>query len=144
MQQVDGALGYVEYAYAMQNHMTYTKMVNAEDQVVEPTMDAFQAAAANADFSKTQNFYLVLTNQPGAKSWPITGTTWILMRTDGSPDKNLAVLKFMDWALRHGQDQATALDYVPIPDSVVSQIEASWAKDLKAADGSPLWKGATN
>jgi len=144
VQQVDGALGYVEYAYAMQNHMTYTKMVNAEDQVVEPTMEAFQAAAANADFSKTQNFYLILTNQPGAKSWPITGTTWILMRTDASPDDNLAVLKFMDWALRHGQDQATALDYVPIPDNVVSQIEASWAKDLKAADGSALWKGATN
>ncbi len=144
VKQVDGALGYVEYAYAKQNNMTYTKMVNAEDQVVEPTMDAFVSAASNADFSKVQNFYLVLTNQPGAKSWPITAATFMLMRTDASPDDNLAVLKFLDWALRHGQDQASALDYVPLPDSVVSQIEASWAKDLKAADGSPLWKGATN
>ena len=137
VQQVDGALGYVEYAYAMQNHMTYTKMVNAQDNVVEPSMESFQAAAANADYSKVPNFYLVLTNQPGEKSWPITGTTWILLRTDASPDDNAAVLKFMDWALHHGQDQAKALNYVPMPDSVVSQIEASWAKDLN-------WKAPTN
>jgi phosphate transport system substrate-binding protein len=144
VQQVDGTLGYVEYAYAMQNHMTYTKMVNASDAVVEPTMDSFVAAASNADFSKADNFYLILTNQPGEASWPITAATFMLMRADASPDDNLAVLKFLDWALRHGQDQAKELDYVPLPDSVVSLIEASWAKDLKAADGSPLWKGATN
>ena len=137
VQQVDGALGYVEYAYAMQNHMTYTKMVNAQDVVVEPNMDSFVAAASNADFSKADNFYLVLTNQPGQGSWPITAATFMLMRTDASPDDNMAVLKFLDWALRHGQDDARALNYVPLPDSVVNLIEASWTKNLG-------WKGATN
>jgi phosphate transport system substrate-binding protein len=137
VQQVDGALGYVEYAYAMQNHMTYTKMVNAEDVVVEPNMDSFVAAASNADFSKADNFYLILTNQPGQGSWPITAATFMLMRTDASPDDNAAVLKFLDWALRHGQEDAKALNYVPLPDSVVSLIEASWTKNLG-------WKGATN
>ena len=144
VQQVEGALGYVEYAYAIQNHMTYTNMVNADGKTVAPAMDSFQAAAANADFSKAQNFYLVLTDQPGAASWPITAATYMLMRKDAPAADNEAVLKFLDWALRHGQDQAKALDYVPMPDSVVTQIEQSWANDLKASDGSPLWKMAGN
>jgi phosphate transport system substrate-binding protein len=144
VQQTKGAIGYVEYAYAIQNHLVYVDMINAEGRKVAPTMSAFQAAAANADFTKTQNFYLILTNQPGAKSWPITAATYMLMRKDAPPADNLAVLNFLDWALRKGQAAAKKLDYVPIPDSVVGQIEASWAQDLKAADGSPLWKAATN
>jgi phosphate transport system substrate-binding protein len=94
-------------------------------------MAAFQAAASNADFSKVQDFYLVLTNQPGAQSWPITGTTWVLLRKDGKPASNKSAVQFFDWALKNGQADAEKLDYVPIPDSVVKQIEASWAKTLK-------------
>jgi len=102
-------------------------------------MDAFSTAAANADFSKVQDFYLILTNQPGDKSWPITAATYMLMRTDYPADRNQAVLKFLDWCLKKGQSQAAALDYVPLPPPVVAQIEASWAKSFKGQDGKPIW-----
>ncbi|HUO38400.1 MAG TPA: phosphate ABC transporter substrate-binding protein PstS [Mycobacterium sp.] len=130
VQQVKGSIGYVEFAYAKENNLTYTDMVNKEAKRVAPTMAAFQAAAANADFSKVENFYLVLTDQPGATSWPITAATYMLMRKDYEPAQNKRVLEFLDWCLRHGQDQAKALDYVPMPDNVIKQIEASWAKNL--------------
>ncbi len=139
VQQVLGSIGYVEYAYVMENKLTYTKMKNKMGKTIEPTIGAFSAAAANADFSKVQDFYLVLTDQPGEKSWPITGTTWVLMRTDVSADSNAAVLKFFDWALKNGQEQAKALDYVPLPPSVVQQVEASWAQEFKAPDGKPIF-----
>jgi phosphate transport system substrate-binding protein len=139
VQQVKGSIGYVEYAYVMENHLTYTKMGNRAGKMLEPTMGAFQAAAANADFSKVQDFYLILTDQPGAKSWPITAATYMLMRTDYTGERNEAVLKFLDWCLKHGQEQARALDYVPLPDGVVKQIEAAWAKEFKGRDGKPIW-----
>lgn len=130
--QLVGSIGYVEYAYAMENHLTYTDMINAAGVRVKPTMEAFQSAAANADFSKVQDFYLILTNQPGAKSWPITAATYMLMRSDYAADRNKSVLKFLDWCLKNGQEDATKLDYVPFPDSVVKQIEASWTAHLHA------------
>jgi len=139
VQQVKGSIGYVEYAYVMENHLTYTKMVNKAGKVLGPTMDAFQAAAANADFSKVGDFYLVLTDQPGDKSWPITATTWILMRNDYTTERNEPVLKFCDWFMKHGQEQARVLDYVPLPGTVVEQIEAYWEKSFKGADGKPIW-----
>ena len=117
--------------------MVYTDMINAAGKRVEPTMDAFQAAAANADFTKVQDFYQILTNQPGAKSWPITAATYMLLRTDYPADKNKLVLKFLDWALKNGQAQAKELDYVPLPDAVVKQIEAHWHTELGDA-----WKMA--
>lgn len=130
VQQVKGAIGYVEYAYAKENNLVYGDMVNKEGKRVAPTMAAFQAAAANADFSKVQNFYLILTDQPGAASWPITAATYMLMRKDYEPAQNKLVLQFLDWCLHHGQPQAEALGYVPMPENVVKQIEASWAKNL--------------
>jgi phosphate transport system substrate-binding protein len=130
-QQVTGAIGYVEYAYAKENNMVYTKMVNAAGKTLDPTMDAFAAAAANADFSKVEDFYVILTNQPGDNSWPITAATYMLMRTDYPADQNQAVLKFLDWCMKNGQQQATALDYVPMPPPVVKQIEASWNQNFK-------------
>jgi phosphate transport system substrate-binding protein len=133
VQQTQGAIGYVEFAYAMQNKMTYMDMTNADGKRVEPTMGAFQSAAANADFTKVQDFYLILTNQPGAKSWPITAATYMLMRKDYTAEKNSAVLKFLDWSLRDGQDDAKKLDYVPFPEAVVKQIEASWKTSFGAA-----------
>ncbi|MDE1939508.1 MAG: phosphate ABC transporter substrate-binding protein PstS, partial [Alphaproteobacteria bacterium] len=132
VQQTVGSIGYVEYAYVMQNHLTYMDMVNAAGARVKPTMEAFQTAAANADFSKVQDFYLILTDQPGAGSWPITAATYMLMRTDYAPARNKQVLKFLDWALKDGQEDAKKLDYVPFPEAVVKQIEASWTSELHA------------
>ena len=131
VQQTAGSIGYVEYAYAMQSKLVYTDMINAAGKRVHPTMEAFQAAAANADFGKVQDFYEILTNQPGANSWPITAATYMLMRSDYPAEKNKSVLKFLDWALKSGQDDAKKLDYVPMPDSVIKQIETSWAATLK-------------
>ena len=137
VQQTQGAIGYVEFAYAIQNHMVHMDMLNADGKRVKPTMDAFQAAAGNADFSKVKDFYLILTNQPGAKSWPITAATYMLMRKDYPADKNGDVLKFLDYALHDGQAASRKLDYVPFPASVVKQIEASWTTEL----GASAWGG---
>jgi phosphate transport system substrate-binding protein len=131
VQQTAGSIGYVEYAYAMQSKLVYTDMINAAGKRVKPTMEAFQSAAANADFSKVQDFYEILTNQSGTSSWPITAATYMLMRADFPAQKNKSVLKFLDWALKSGQDDARKLDYVPMPDSVVKQIETSWVQTLK-------------
>ena len=132
VQQIMGSIGYVEYAYAKQNNLIYTDLVNAEGKRVKPTPEAFQSAAANADFSKVQDFYLILTNQPGAASWPITAATYMLMRSDYTPARNKEVLKFLNYGLHDGQVDSTGLDYVPFPDAVVKQIEASWTQNLKA------------
>ena len=105
-------------------------MVNAAGKRVRPSMEAFQAAASNADFSKTEDFYEILTNQPGAQSWPITAATYMLLRSDYAPDKNKAILQFLDYALHDGAGDAEKLDYVPFPDAVVKQIEASWGQTL--------------
>ena len=133
VQQVDGAIGYVEYAYVIENKLTYTDMVNNSGKRLSPTMEAFQAAAANADFSKVQDFYLILTDQPGDRSWPITAATFMLLRKDSPADQNRLALKFFDWALKNSQEQAKALAYVPLPDEVVKQIEQHWAKELPEA-----------
>jgi phosphate transport system substrate-binding protein len=138
-QQINGSIGYVEYAYAKENKMVHTKLVNTAGKTLEPTMDAFAAAASNADFSKVQDYYLILTDQPGDKSWPITAATYMLMRKDYPADQNEPVLKFLDWCMKNGQQQASALDYVPMPESVVKQIETSWSQEFKGSDGKPLW-----
>ncbi len=143
VQQVSGAIGYLEYAYVMDNHMTYTRMVNKDGKALEPSMAAFQAAAANADFGKVQDFYLILTDQPGADSWPITAATYMLMRKDYPAERNQAVLKYLDWCMTKGQEQARALDYVPLPEGVVAQIEDSWSREFKGADGKPIWTAST-
>jgi phosphate transport system substrate-binding protein len=86
-----------------------------------------------------ENFYLILTDQPGAKSWPITAATYMLLRKDTDPSQNQTTLKFLDWCLHKGQKDAEALNYVPLPDAVIKQIEASWAAQLKGPDGKPEW-----
>ncbi|HTT85084.1 MAG TPA: phosphate ABC transporter substrate-binding protein PstS [Rhizomicrobium sp.] len=136
VRQTAGAIGYVEYAYAMQNNMTYMAMKNSSGARVEPSMAAFQAAAGGADFSHVQDFYLILTNQPGAQSWPITAATYILMRKDYPADKNSEILKFFDWALHDGEADSRKLDYVPFPPAIVKQIESSWT----ASFGASVWK----
>jgi len=132
VQQTAGSIGYVEYAYAKQNNLTYTDMVNREGKRVKPTMETFQSAASNADFTKVQDFYLILTDQPGANSWPIVAATYMLLRSDYAADKNRAILKFLDFGLRDGAADASKLDYVPFPETVVKQIEGSWTTHLHA------------
>ena len=140
VQQVDGAIGYVEFAYVMEYHLTYTNMINKSGKTIAPTMEAFQVAVANADFTKVKDFYAILTDQPGEESWPITAATYMLLRRDTAPDQNQLALKFFDWCLKKGQDQAKALDYVPLSDPIIRQIEEHWADELKGADGNPIWK----
>jgi phosphate transport system substrate-binding protein len=139
--QTDGAIGYVEYAYAKQNKMTFTKMINKDGKTVSPDADTFAAAAANADWAKAKGFYLILANQPGANSWPMTAATFIVMykKADKSED-SLAALKFFDWAYKSGGKMADELDYVPMPAPVIDLVQKTWAANLKDASGAPLWK----
>jgi phosphate transport system substrate-binding protein len=141
--QTGGAIGYVEYAYAKQNKLIYTDMINKDGQKVEPTIASFSAAAANADWNSVPGYGVILGNQPGAESWPITAATWIVLyKNPEDVAASAEALKFFDWAYEHGDDLATELDYVPMPDSVVKSIEATWAKDVVGADGKPIY--ATN
>jgi phosphate transport system substrate-binding protein len=136
--QTDGAIGYVEYAYAKQNKLTYTKMVNKDGKTVAPEIGSFQAAAANADWS-TPGMAVVLTNEPGAASWPISGASYILIyKKPDSPAALLTALKFFSWAYSKGDDMATALDYVPVPDSVVETVVKSWGQ-IKDGSGNAVW-----
>ncbi len=134
-----GAIGYVEYAYALQNKMTYTKMINKDGVTVSPDNKSFQAAAANADWKDAAGFYLILTEQPGKDSWPITATSFILLqKVADKPDSTKQVLSFFDWSYKNGTALAEGLDYVPMPANVVSVIEKSWS-NVKSADGKPVW-----
>jgi len=141
VKRIKGSIGYVEYAYALQNKMSYTKLQNKAGSYVSPTSETFQAAAANADWNNAPGFYMVLTDQPGKDSWPITGATFILVyKSQDKPDHGLAVLKFFDWAYHNGGKMAESLDYVPMPASVVSLVEKTWARDIKDGSGKAVWK----
>ncbi len=141
VRKVDGAIGYVEYAYALQNHMASVLLKNRDGNFVAPTSANFQAAAAGADWAHAKGYYMVLTNQPGANSWPITGASFILMyKTQQHPERAREVLKFFDWAFHHGQKLAESLDYVPMPEKVVKMIENTWRATIKDANGNPVWK----
>jgi phosphate transport system substrate-binding protein len=139
--QTGGAVGYVEYAYAKQNAMTYALFKNRDGNTVAPDASSFQAAAANADWAKSDGYYLILTNQPGAKSWPITGASFILMHRD-VPDARAAneALKFFSWAYENGSAMAQQLDYVPLPDGLVKQVRQTWGSAIMSA-GKPVWAG---
>jgi phosphate transport system substrate-binding protein len=127
VQRVDGSIGYVEYAYALQNKMNHVKLKNKAGSYVDPTTETFQAAAAGADWKNAPGFYVVLTDQPGANSWPITGATYIIVHEKQKDAKvGKAMLEFFDWCYKHGADAAKELNYVPMPESVVSLVEASW------------------
>ncbi len=140
VQNIDGAIGYVEFAYAHQNKIPYARLKNKAGVLVAPNLESFQAAAANADWKKAPpGFSLLLIDQPGKGSWPIVGLTWILIYKD-QPDavKGKAILKFFDWCFKHGGDMAKELHYVTLPAAVVEVVEAAWAKEIKAA-GKSLW-----
>jgi phosphate transport system substrate-binding protein len=132
--QASGSIGYVEYAYAKQNGLAYVKLINHDGNAVAPTAEAFQAAAAGADWSTAPGFYLLLTDQPGAQSWPIAGATFILVYKDPSdPAATKQALQFFDWAYANGDDMAMDLDYVPLPANVVDTIKASWKSNIEAS-----------
>jgi phosphate transport system substrate-binding protein len=136
--QTGGAIGYVEYAYVKQTGMTYARMVNHDGKLVAPEAKAFQAAAANADWAKAPGYYLILTDQPGALSWPITGASFILVHADSKDGTVASALKFFNWGFRNGTKLAEDLDYVPLPDKVIMQIEKTWSDALKI-NGKPAW-----
>jgi phosphate transport system substrate-binding protein len=143
VQRLKNSIGYVEYAYALQNKMTYTQLQNKAGKFVKPESASFQAAAANADWAHTPGFNLMLTDQAGEKSWPITGATFILVyKNQEKPETAREVLKFFDWAYRHGDKMAEALDYIPMPDAVVKLVEDTWKKDIKDAKGGAVWTDA--
>ncbi len=141
VQRIRNSIGYVEYAYALQNKMTYAQLKNREGQFVSPTDTSFKAAAANAKWNKDEGFYEILTNEPGKDSWPITGATFILIHK--SPEKAESareVLKFFDWAYASGGQMASDLDYVPLPANVVAMIRDAWKTQVKDSSGKALWK----
>lgn len=137
VQRLGGAVGYVEYAYAKQNKMTYVNLQNKAGAVVKPTAEAFKAAAG-AEWSKS--YYQILTDEPGKDAWPIAGATFILLhKTQAKPEQGAEVMKFFDWAYKGGDDAAKSLDYVPLPDAVKNQIRATWKSSVKDASGKVVY-----
>ncbi|MDQ3206716.1 MAG: phosphate ABC transporter substrate-binding protein PstS [Pseudomonadota bacterium] len=132
VKQIKGSIGYVELAYATQNGMSYASMQNADGNWVQPNVESFQAAAATADWTNAQDFSLVITNAPGAGSWPITATNFILMYKDPkNPERAKAALDFFRWSFENGREQALDLHYVPLPQPLVEQVQAYWASEFK-------------
>jgi phosphate transport system substrate-binding protein len=130
--QAKNSIGYVEYAYAKQNKLTYTALVNKGGKTVQPTNEAFVAAASNADWASAPGYFLILTDQPGDKSWPIVASTFVLMHKAGDKAASAEAIKFFKFAFEKGGKAAEDLDYVPMPDSVVKLIEKTWSADIKS------------
>jgi phosphate transport system substrate-binding protein len=139
--QTSGSIGYVEYAYAKQNNMTFTKLVNKDGKAVAPSAAAFQAAASAADWANSKGFYMILTNEPGAEAWPISGATFIIVHKEPKDPAAVAeALKFFDWAYKNGDAMADELAYVPLPDSLVDLIKKSWSENVTSG-GKPVYAG---
>lgn len=137
--KVPDSIGYIEYTYARQNHMALARLINRAGNIVTPTIENFAASAAGADWKHSLGYYVVLTDQPGANSWPITGASFILMHKKPSrPGRALNVLKFLDWSYKIGAPAAKALGYVPVPQSVVRMVKETWHKKIQT-DGHPIW-----
>jgi phosphate transport system substrate-binding protein len=140
VQRIKGAIGYVEWAYAKKNKMSHTQLKNKDGVFLQPDDDNFKAAAANAEWTKTPGFGVVLTDQAGKQSWPITGVSFILMhKQQADAAKGKEVVKFFDWAYKNGGAAAAELDYVPLPASVVKLVQDSWKANLKDASGKAIY-----
>ncbi|HCY61563.1 MAG TPA: phosphate ABC transporter substrate-binding protein PstS [Oxalobacteraceae bacterium] len=140
VQRIKHSIGYVEYAYAKKNKMAHAQMKNRDGQWVQPDDESFKAAAAGAQWDKTPGFAVVLTDQAGKQSWPITGASFIIMhKAQADADKGKEVLKFFDWAFKNGGAMATDLDYVAMPPTVVKLIQDAWKTQLKDGAGKPIW-----
>jgi phosphate transport system substrate-binding protein len=142
VQRLPGSIGYVEYAYAKQNKLAHATLQNAAGNFVAPDDNTFKAAAAAAEWTKS-GFYEILTNQPGKDAWPITGATFILVhKSPEKPQQVAEVLKFFSWAFANGDNMASELDYVPLPDAVVKQIHTAWTSNIRDLSGKALWAAA--
>ena len=140
VQRIKGGIGYVEWAYAKKNRMSHTQLQNADGAFLQPDDAAFAAAAASADWAKAPGFAVVLTNQPGKASWPVTGASYILVhKAQADAAKGKEVLKFFDWAYKNGDAAAAELDYVPMPDAVTKLVQDAWRANVKDAAGKALW-----
>ena len=140
VQRIKGAIGYVEWAFAKKNKMSHTQLKNKDGVFLQPDDDAFKAAAAGAEWTKTPGFAIVLTDAAGKASWPITGVSYILMHKDqADAAKGKEVLKFFDWSFKNGAAAAAELDYVPMPDSVTKLVDAAWKTNLKDGAGKAIW-----
>ena len=140
VQRIKGSIGYVEWAYAKKNRMQHTQLQNKDGAFLQPSDEAFKAAASGANWAGTPGFAVVLTNQPGKASWPITGASYILMhKTQPNAAAAKEVLKFFDWAYKNGDAAAAELDYVPMPDSVTKLVQDAWRANLKDSSGKAVW-----
>lgn len=140
VKQFAGAIGYVEYAYAKQNKLSHGQVQNKDGKFVQPEEAAFAAAAANADWKSAPGMGVILNNEPGEKSWPITSATFILMhKAQDKPTQGAEVLKFFDWAFKNGKKSASELDYVALPEAVTTQIRSLWKSDIKDASGKAVY-----
>jgi phosphate transport system substrate-binding protein len=139
VKQIDGSIGYTEFAYALQNNLAHAQLKNQAGNFVQPNTESFKAAVSGADWAKAQDFYLILTNAPGKTSWPIAGSTFILMRkSQEKPEQGAEALKFFKWAFEKGDKMALELNYVPLPETVAKLIKKSWKDNLKSASGAPI------
>jgi phosphate transport system substrate-binding protein len=141
VKQTEGSIGYVEYAYAKQSNLAWVQLQDHDGAFIAPTPQGFAAAAAGADWANSPGNAVLLLNQPGAGSWPITGATFILIyKQPLKPEKTRQVLAFFDWAYKNGDPAAVSLDYIPLPQSVKDLIRQQWAANIKDASGQPLFK----
>ncbi len=140
VQRIKGAIGYVEWAYAKKNKMSHTQLQNKDGAFLQPSDDAFMAAASGANWAGTPGFGVVLTDQAGKGSWPVTGASYILVhKSQADAAKGREVLKFFDWAYKNGDAAAAELDYVPMPDAVTKLVQDAWKANMKDAAGKALW-----
>ena len=140
VQRVNGSIGYVEYAFATQNNLPHVSLRNQDGKYVQPSIESFQAAAASADWAGAENYYLVLTNQPGEGSWPIVGATFILLyAAQEDPETAKEMLKFFDWCYTHGAEMAVEKDYVPIPKNVADMVRKTWSDEIRVG-AAPIWR----
>jgi phosphate transport system substrate-binding protein len=130
VQRIPGSIGYVEYAYILEGHLAWARMINADGKVVSPSLKGFQDASAHVDWSKAQDFYVILTDHTGPDTWPISGCTWQILRKNASEATNKAVMKFFDWGFEHGQSMAESISFGPLPPSTVKAIKSYWKSEL--------------
>ena len=130
VERIKGSIGYVEYAYIVENHLADARLINRDGKIVSPTLQGFQDASAHVDWATAQDFYVILPDQPGPATWPISGCTWQILRKNASKDSNEEVMKFFLWGFQHGQDLAKSISYGPLPPSTVKAIRAYWKSTL--------------
>lgn len=130
VQRIPGSIGYVEYAYILQGHLSDARLINRDGKVVSPTLQGFQDASAHVDWTKAQDFYVILTDHEGPGTWPISGCTWQILRKNAPKENNLEVMKFFDWGFEHGQSMAESISFGPLPPSTVQAIKSYWKSEL--------------